>query len=126
LGQIAIAGFLAGGGYERHLRRLRNSLKKQTSDYALAVARYFPAGTRISAPRGGLCLWVELDRSVDALELFHRALLEDIAILPGTLCSGTDRYSHCLRLNCGYPLDGRSEKGIGILGRLIGELIRES
>ena len=124
LGQLAIAGFLDGGGYERHLRRLRNALKKQTSDYALAVARHFPDGTRISAPGGGLCLWVELDRSVDCLQLFHRALREEIAILPGTLCSGTDRYRHCLRLNCGYPLDERSEKGVEILGRLIGELIR--
>ncbi|MDP3479902.1 MAG: PLP-dependent aminotransferase family protein [Desulfoprunum sp.] len=125
LGQLAIAGFLAGGGYERHLRRLRNSLKKQTSDYALAVARHFPSGTRISAPRGGLCLWIELDRSVDGLQLFDRALQEEIAILPGTLCSGTDRYRHCLRLNCGYPLDERSEKGVETLGRLIGELIQE-
>jgi len=124
LGQLAIASFLASGGYERHLRRLRNALKKQTSDYALSVARYFPAGTRISAPRGGLCLWVELDRSVDVLQLFHRALQREIAILPGTLCSGTDRYRHCLRLNCGYPLDERSEKGVETLGQLIGELIQ--
>lgn len=122
LGQMAIARFLAGGGYERHLRRMRNALKKQTSDFALAIARHFPAGTRISAPRGGLCLWVELDRSLDGLQLFDRAGQEDISILPGTLCSGTDRYSHCLRLNCGYPLNERGEKGIATLGRLIREL----
>jgi DNA-binding transcriptional MocR family regulator len=119
---MAIARFLAGGGYERHLRRMRNALKKQTSDFALAIARYFPAGTRISAPRGGLCLWVELDRSLDGLQLFNRAGQEDISILPGALCSGTDRYSHCIRLNTGYPLNERSEKGIATLGRLIREL----
>ena len=125
LGQLAIAGFMATGGYERHLRRLRNALKKQASDYALAVARHFPAGTRISAPQGGLFLWIELDRSIDGLHLFDLALQEEIAILPGTLCSGTDRYRHCLRLNCGYPLDERHEKGIQTLGRLIAGLIRE-
>lgn len=122
LGQMAIARFLAGGGYERHLRRMRNALKKQTSDFALAIARYFPAGTRISAPRGGLCLWVELDRSLDGLQLFDRAGQEDISILPGALCSATDRYSHCIRLNTGYPLNERGEKGIVTLGRLIREL----
>ncbi len=124
LGQLAIAGFLAGGGYERHLRKMRNALKKQASDYLLAVARHFPAGTRVSAPRGGLCLWIELDRSVDGLQLFDRALREGISILPGALCSGTDRYRHCLRLNCGYPLDERSERGIQTLGMLIGDLIQ--
>ena len=45
-----------------------------------------------------------------------------ISILPGALCSGTDRYSHCIRLNTGYPLTERSEKGIATLGRLIREL----
>lgn len=122
LGQMAIARFLAGGGYERHLRRMRNALKKQTSDYALAIARLFPQGTRISAPRGGMCLWIELDRSLDGLQLFDRALAENISILPGNLCSATDRYSHCIRLNCGYPLDERAEIGLTTLARLIREL----
>ena len=123
LGQLALARFLAGGGYDRHLRRMRNALKKQVSDLALAVARHFPPGTRISAPRGGMCLWVELDDRLDALRLFDRALQENISILPGALCSTTDRYTHCIRLNCGYPLSYEGERGIAVVGRLIGELL---
>ncbi|KGO33781.1 MAG: PLP-dependent aminotransferase family protein [Desulfoprunum sp.] len=122
LGQLAIARYLAAGGFDRHLRRMRNALKKQTSDFALAVARYFPEGTRISAPKGGMCLWVELDRSLDTLRLFDRALQQNISILPGSLCSGTGRYNHCIRLNCGYPMNEAAEQGIATIGRLIREV----
>ena len=101
---------------------MRNALKKQVSDLALAVARHFPPGTRISAPKGGMCLWVELDRRLDALQLFERALQEHISILPGALCSTTDSYNHCIRLNCGYPLTDDSERGVAVVGRLVRDL----
>lgn len=119
LGQLAIAQFLASGAYERHLRKMRNSLKKQAANMVMAVARYFPEGTRVSAPRGGLSLWVELDKEVDGLKLFHQAIEKNIAIVPGNLCSVTDRYNHCIRLNCGYPFTDRVEQAVKSLGELI-------
>jgi DNA-binding transcriptional MocR family regulator len=122
LNQVVTAGFLASGAYERHLRKMRNSLKKQAANMMMAIARYFPEGTRVSAPRGGICLWVELDRNVDSLLLFEMARKENIAIVPGNLCSVTDRYRHCIRLNYGYPWSERLEEGIRTLGRLVREL----
>lgn len=122
LNQMVTAGFLASGAYERHLRKMRNALKKQAANMVMAVARYFPEGTRVSAPKGGLSLWVELDRSIDGMELFDRAGAENIAIVPGALCSVTDRYNHCIRLNCGYPWSERLDQGIATLGRLVTEL----
>lgn len=126
LSQIVAARFLASGGYDRHLRRLRNSLKKQAANMVMAVARSFPEGTRISTPRGGLILWVELDRRVDGMELFKRAKSRNIAIIPGEFCTITGRYNHCIRLNFGYPWDQRMEEGIRILGELAAELVAEA
>lgn len=120
--QRALYEYLQGGGYERHLRKLRNSLRKQAADMSQAIARYFPENTRISSPKGGLSLWVEMSDSVDSLELFHLAEKENIAIMPGTLCSGTGHYNHCIRLSYGHPWSERLEKGIGTLGRLVQSL----
>ena len=89
----------------------------------LAIAHHFPEGTRVSAPRGGLCLWVELDQRIDALQLFGRAREENIALVPGSICSVTDNYRHCIRLNCGYPWTERSERGIATLAGIIRELL---
>ena len=53
LPQMAIAEFLATGGYEHHLRRLRRSVGHQVSRVSEAASASFPAGTRISRPSGG-------------------------------------------------------------------------
>jgi len=122
LNQSVAARFLASGGYERHLRKMRGSLKKQAASMLQGVARYFPKGTRVSAPKGGICLWVELDRRVDSLALFEMARQHDIALVPGNLCSVTERYNHCIRLNYGYPYTARIEEGVKTLGRMVHEL----
>ena len=122
--QHALTLFLKGGGYERHLRKLRNSLRKQASDMSQSIGRHFPEGTRISSPKGGLTLWVELPGNVDSLKLFRLAEKETISILPGTLCSGTGQYDHCIRLCYGHPWNERLEKGMATLGTLAKSLVK--
>jgi len=124
--QLVVAEFLAGGAFARHLRKMRNSLKKQTTDTALAVSRYFPQGTKISVPEGGYTLWVELGRTIDSLKLWSRAAKRNISIFPGALCSGSNQYSHYIRLSCGHPFTEKLEQGIAELGRLVGEMDRPS
>ncbi len=51
--QAAIADYLQHGGYDRHLRKLRYALEEQQSAMLAAIARYFPAQTRVSQPAGG-------------------------------------------------------------------------
>ncbi len=123
--QHALALFLEIGGYERHLRKLRNSLRRQAADMSQSIGRHFPAETRISSPKGGLTLWVELPDSVDSLKLFRLAEKENISILPGTLCSGTGQYDHCIRLCYGHPWDDKLEKGMATLGGLVQSLVKK-
>jgi len=123
LNQAVAARFLASGAYERHLRKMRGALKKQAAALLQSVADCFPKGTRVSSPKGGICLWVELNRRIDSLELFERACRKNIAIIPGSLCSVTDRYNHCIRLNYGYPWTKRLETGVKTLGELVHEMM---
>jgi len=117
--QLVIAEFLASGAYERHLRKMRASLRKQTTDTALAVERHFPEQTKISVPRGGYTLWVQLPDHTDSLDLCCRAAQEKISIFPGALCSGTNQYNTYIRLSCGYPFTDAMEAGIRRLGELV-------
>ena len=48
---------------------LRAALAGNTERYREAIAAKFPDGTRVSSPRGGFVLWVELPPGVDALTL---------------------------------------------------------
>jgi DNA-binding transcriptional MocR family regulator len=117
--QYALAEFLRGGAYDRHLRKLRTALKNQVSNMATAIARYFPKDTRITAPKGGFALWVELNPKVDSLAIYREAQRHRIAILPGIMCSTTPKFNHFIRLSCGFPWSEELEQGVRTLGEIV-------
>lgn len=116
--QLALADYLAQGGYDRHLRRLREALAAQRTHALKLVERHFPAGTRVTRPEGGYFLWLELPPQVDALALHQRARAASISTAPGVLFSADHRFTHHLRLNVGHPGDARFDDAIRTLGRL--------
>lgn len=118
LAQLAIAEYTRSGGAEHHMRRLREVLRVQVADYSRAIERAFPPGTRVSRPRGGHLLWIELSRETDGMELSRRARARGIGITPGHLFAPSSAYGHCLRINCGYPLGQKLEAALGTLGEL--------
>jgi len=122
LPQAAIAEFMADGGYDHHLRRLRAGFARQVQQTSHAIAEYFPHGTKITRPAGGFVLWVELPPRVDALELFRRAREERISIAPGPMFTTTKRYRNCIRVGCGHLWSAKLEMGLMRLGQLAAEL----
>ena len=71
--QLAIAEFLENGGYLRHLRSLRKTYAERIGGLIDAISCNFPAGTRVTRPRGGFHLWVELPEQVDTMKLYATA-----------------------------------------------------
>ncbi|MFZ5573197.1 MAG: PLP-dependent aminotransferase family protein [Thermodesulfobacteriota bacterium] len=122
LNQLIIAAFLKEGAYDRHLRKLRKNVKHQMANTAQAVARYFPAQTRLTAPRGGFVLWVEMEPGVDGMQVFELAKENRIFVAPGLICSGTGKYRNCLRISCGHPFTAEMENGIRLLGDIVKSL----
>jgi DNA-binding transcriptional MocR family regulator len=119
LPQAAIGHFLENGRYEHHLRHLRKKLHTQCLRYIQAIKEYFPEGTRVSRPQGGFVLWLELDRQVNTVDLFQKALKHHINIAPGRMYTLQDRYHNCLRLTFAQPWSDKVEKGIKKLGELV-------
>jgi DNA-binding transcriptional MocR family regulator len=122
LAQMAIADFLENGGYERHLRRQRRALSEQVARVSEAIAEHFPAGTRISRPRGGFLLWVEMPPGKSALELHERALARGVSVAPGPIFSAKQRFTSCIRVSCGYPWSESIERGVRTLGQIASDL----
>ena len=117
--QIALADYLRQGGFENHLRRLRQTLVQQEAELARAVERHFPPGTRLARPQGGYFTWLELPARVDTLRLHQEALARGISIAPGPIFSATRAFRHHLRLNFGHPDPKRLEAAMATLGALI-------
>lgn len=119
INQAIVASFLKTGAFDRHLRQLRNRLKNQASALAIAISKYFPADTKITFPMGGMFIWVVLNKEIDSMEIYEKAYQKRISILPGKICSSSDRYKHCLRINCGIKWSPQIEQGIKTLGEII-------
>lgn len=116
---LAMADYLEGGGFDRHLRRTRPMIASQVAHYRDVICRYFPLGSRVSEPQGGFVLWVELPGPPGSdVELQRLALERRIAIAPGSIFSARERFSNAIRINCGAPLDARIERALRTLGEL--------
>lgn len=116
--QEAIATYLEKGGYDKHLRRLRQTLNANQTRFLKAINEHFPQDTRVTRPDGGYFLWVTLPESVDAVHVHQKALAAGITSAPGPLFSSNGKFKHCLRLNYGHMWDSDAEAGLDELGRL--------
>src|SRR5262245_21952829 len=123
LPQAAFAEFLATGGYDSHLRRIRRTFGENIARMIRTIDRAFPRGTRVSRPDGGFVLWVELPRPLASRELFEAALKRGICFVPGDVFSASGRYANCLRVSCGSTWHPRIEKGLETLGGLASALL---
>lgn len=118
LTQHVIAELMESRGFDVHLRTLRRRFAEQVARTRDAVARHFPADTRVTDPQGGFVLWLELPPEVDCTALHARAVKQGIAFVPGEMFSATGQYRNCLRLACGQPWSETLEDGLRRLGRL--------
>lgn len=122
--QAALAEYLQEGGYDHHLRGLRQSLSAQRNSLFDAVNRHFPDGTRVARPAGGYFVWVELPVGVDAMALHRAALAQRISLAPGPMFSARAEFQHHIRLTCGQHWDDSLERAMRTLARLVDDAPR--
>ncbi|MCW3074661.1 MAG: transcriptional regulator, GntR family with aminotransferase domain [Flaviaesturariibacter sp.] len=113
-----IAHFLESGRYENHLMKLRQTLQANLFQYLKAIGKYFPPGTSVSRPQGGLVLWVEFPKNISTTELYKKALKNKINIAPGKMFTLKNQFENCMRLSYGLIWNDKVEHALETLGRL--------
>jgi DNA-binding transcriptional MocR family regulator len=101
-GQAAVASLLDSGDFDRHWVRMAPRLAEHVRRTSEQIARTFPPGTRVSQPRAGVVLWVEMPDQVDADRLYADAIRAGVCVAPGTLFSARRRYRHHIRITAGW------------------------
>jgi len=66
-------------------------------------------------------LWIELDKSIDAFELYQAAIAQNISIAPGQIFSTDARFTNFIRISFGITYDAVVENSFKVLGELIRE-----
>lgn len=117
--QLAIAAYLASGGYDQHLRKLRRSLRGTLERFSFEIAERFPEGTRISRPAGGFLLWVQLPDGIDTVALQRQAVSRGLSVAPGPAFSASGAFANYLRINAGHPWSARTRDALDLLAAMI-------
>ncbi len=122
--QTAIGLFFETGRFDLHLRNLRKSLHTQCLHYLQAINEYFPEDTKVSEPKGGYVLWIEMNPKVDAFALYKSAFKYNISIAPGQIFSTDGRFKNCMRISFGMPFSKEIDQCLKILGTLVKDMIK--
>ncbi|WP_163836279.1 aminotransferase-like domain-containing protein [Spartinivicinus ruber] len=126
LPQLALADFMAQGGYERHLRKVRQHYKQSRDVMLDWLKRYLPENICTSYPQGSFLLWIELPEEIDSVELNRRLVLQNVQVAPGILFSATGKYRNCIRVNYSGEPSARQETAIKKLGEEVFKMLDES
>ncbi len=121
--QAAIGSFLATGRYEYHLRKLRQTLHANSLQFTRAIGEYFPGGIKLSNPKGGFILWLELDKKIDTYALYQEAIQQKISIAPGTMFTLQEKYQNCMRISYGMQWTPEVDRALKKLGDLVKEMM---
>jgi DNA-binding transcriptional MocR family regulator len=117
--QAGIADYLQHGGYDRHLRKLRNALRTQLQELDTSIRRWLPQGVRRAHPTGAYFIWLEFPEPIDAMELHRLAIERGISLAPEPIFSATHTFQNCIRLNYGHPWTPQIDDAVRSLGNLL-------
>ncbi len=121
--QLAIAEFIRSGHYLQHLRRMRARYQQNRDRMTDLILKHFPVGTRVSRPRGGFMMWIELDEAFDTLRLNRHLEQQGVQIAVGSIFSAAGKYRNCLRINYAPTLTTEIEQAVQRVGATIQALM---
>jgi 2-aminoadipate transaminase len=117
--QAAAAAWFATTDVEGHVLRLCSAYRQRRDAMVEALPQVLPPGSSWSDPDGGMFVWARLPGTPDTAELLQRALLADVAFVPGAaFYAGTpDRAT--LRLSFTTNTPERIAEGMRRLGNAL-------
>ena len=121
LAQRAVATLLTRFDYDGHLATIRKVYGERCDAMLRALERHLPAGTRWTRPAGGLFVWGQFPRGLDAEEIFAAAVKEKVAFVPGSVFYADNPPRDFFRLNYSNRPSDLIDEGIARIGRVVNE-----
>jgi len=119
LSQMAVYDVIKDGFLDTHIPTIRALYRDQCAAMLAALAQHMPAGVRWNTPRGGMFLWAELPRGMDASAVLARAIELNVAFVPGAPFYAANPVIESLRLAFVTVPPPRIEEGVKRLAGVI-------
>jgi len=117
--QAALAAFVDGGHYDRHLGRLRKTLRARRDAVLASLEVEMPGGTTWTTPQGGFQVWVALPEGIDTSDLLADAVGAGVLFAPGSQFHHDGRSSRALRLSIALADEAALRRGVAALARVV-------
>ena len=116
--------FLVDNNLDEHINQIKKVYGEQRDCMLEAIRKNFPAEVKYTVPDGGMFLWVTLPERLSSMELFHHAIQQNVAFVPGNpfYIEGT-AVCNTLRLNFSNSNPKLIEEGISRLGKAIKKMM---
>jgi 2-aminoadipate transaminase len=82
-GQALAAEYLEGKYLDSHLPRIIDLYRPKQAAMISAIKKTFPSGFTCSPSDGGMFLWVTGPKGFDMIKLYHKAIENGVAFVPG-------------------------------------------
>ena len=121
--QRVVHQYLVDNDINSHIEKIRAAYRRQRDTMVEAIEESFPAGVEHTRPEGGMFLWVTLPEGISSLELFGRAIKENVAFVPGQAFFANGGGENTMRLNFSNSDEERIVEGIARLGLAINSMM---
>jgi 2-aminoadipate transaminase len=121
--QKVLFQYLRDHDLDAHIGKITRVYDRQRLAMIRCIREYLPQGIRHTTPEGGMFLWLTLPGGISSLELFHLAIREKVAFVPGDPFYVDGRSSSSLRLNFSCVDEATIEEGMRRLGRSASSLL---
>jgi len=119
LSQMAVYDVVKDGFIDTHIPTIRKLYRNQCTAMLAALAHYMPEGVRWNSPRGGMFLWAELPKGMDASMVLAKAVEQNVAFVPGAPFFAANSVVETLRLAFVTVPPPRIEVGVERLAKVI-------
>jgi 2-aminoadipate transaminase len=123
LSQRVVYQFLMDNEIDNHISRIQEAYGAQRDLMLKVMEETFPEGVKYTKPEGGMFLWVTLPEGFSSLELFHRAIKEKVAFVPGQAFFADGSGVNTMRLNFSNSDPERIVEGITRLSKSVKEMM---
>jgi 2-aminoadipate transaminase len=122
-GQRLIFQYLQDNNIDDHIETIKTAYGKQRDAMVTSIKDCFPGETEYTEPEGGMFLWITLPNSLPAMVVFHRAIEEKVAFVPGDPFYLNKANVNTLRLNFSSVDEKTIHLGIKRLGDVLTQII---
>jgi 2-aminoadipate transaminase len=119
LTQMVVHEVVKDGFLNEHIPTIRSLYANQCQVMLDAMDEHFPKDVTWTRPEGGMFIWVDLPKHIDATKLLDQAIAARVAFVPGAPFYANDPVTNTLRLSFVTVPPERIREGIAVLGKLI-------